>query len=310
MFRKIPPKGCQAFTFMPTSNKAAKGESYTMKKGNRITWVALYMLMWATSNFLPEAFIDPPVFNIAHRGASGHAPEHTLPAYQQAVEMQTDYIEIDLQQTTDGSFVAFHDEELSRTTSGQGKLKDITIDDLKALDAGSWFNQLYPEKFNQDYKDLQVPLLEEIIQCLHPDVSFYIEIKETKEGAMDQLLALLNKYELIESNRVVLQSFDEDVLKKMHELEPAIPLVQLIHQDRLSSIDYQQVYEYAIGAGVAHSLLNQQRVKQIRQAGLLVYAYTVNKEEDMKRLMEWGVKGLFTDYPDRLEHVKKSLDKP
>ncbi len=104
------------------------------------------------------------ILNIAHRGASGHAPEHTLSAYELGQRMKGDYIEIDLQMTKDGRLIAMHDETLDRTTNGTGPVKDHTLKEIKKLDAGSWFNKKYPESAKDEYAGLKVPTLEEVIQ--------------------------------------------------------------------------------------------------------------------------------------------------
>jgi len=90
------------------------------------------------------ALTDNKTLNVAHRGASGYAPEHTLLSYELGESMKGDYIEIDLQMTKDGELIAMHDETLDRTTNGTGLVKDYTLEEIKQLDAGSWFNEKYP----------------------------------------------------------------------------------------------------------------------------------------------------------------------
>ncbi len=97
------------------------------------------------------------ILNVAHRGASGNAPEHTLLAYKLGQQMKGDYIEIDLQMTKDGELIAMHDETLERTTNGTGHVKDFTLAEIKQLDAGSWFNEKYPEYAKPEYFGLKVP---------------------------------------------------------------------------------------------------------------------------------------------------------
>src|SRR5690625_6303166 len=102
------------------------------------------------------------ILNVAHRGASGHAPEHTLPAYQLGEQMHADYIEIDLQMTKDGVLIAMHDETVDRTTNGTGAVKDFTLAEIKQLDAGSWFNTMYPDQAEQANVEIEVPYLVEV----------------------------------------------------------------------------------------------------------------------------------------------------
>lgn len=105
------------------------------------------MLPQASAAINQEDLPSPPskILNISHRGASGHAPEHTISAYQLGEEMKGDYIEIDLQMTRDGTLIALHDTTVNRTTNGEGAVRDLTIEQIKELDAGSWFNERYPD---------------------------------------------------------------------------------------------------------------------------------------------------------------------
>ena len=115
--------------------------------------------------------------NVSHRGASGYAPEHTITSYQMGEKMHGDYIEIDLQMTKDGQLIAMHDEKVDRTTDGTGSVKEYTLNEIKELDAGSWFNEKYPESAKGEYVGLQVPTLEEIFQKFGKNASYYIETK-------------------------------------------------------------------------------------------------------------------------------------
>ena len=101
---------------------------------------------------------------IAHRGASGYAPEHTFNAYDKSHnELGASYIEIDLQRTKDGHLVAMHDETVNRTTNGHGRVEDYTLAELKKLDAGSWFNKQHPDLAQSEYNTAKVPTVDEIL---------------------------------------------------------------------------------------------------------------------------------------------------
>jgi glycerophosphoryl diester phosphodiesterase len=260
------------------------------------------------------------ILNIAHRGASGHAPEHTLAAYELARKMEADYIEIDLQMTKDGVLVALHDETLDRTTNGTGLVKDHTLQEIKQLDAGTWFNEKYPEKANPSYSGLAVPTLEEVVQKFGTSVNYYIETKEPSfyPGMEEELLRILDKYNLSEKNgrlpRVVIQSFSPDSLKKIHALDPNIPLVQLLWYEpgipgaaRITGDQLTEIKKYAIGIGVNYQKIDPAYVKKVREHGLLIHPYTVNNPVDMRMLLDWGVTGLFTDYPNVFREVLKEL---
>ncbi len=102
--------------------------------------------------------------NIAHRGASAYAPEHTIAAYKLGQQLRGDYIEIDLQMTKDGHLVAMHDETVNRTTNGTGLVKEHTLEEIKQLNAGSFFNEKHPSLAKKEFEDAKVPTLEEIIE--------------------------------------------------------------------------------------------------------------------------------------------------
>ncbi|MFC4768129.1 glycerophosphodiester phosphodiesterase [Effusibacillus consociatus] len=266
----------------------------------------------------------PPekILNIGHRGASGHAPEHTLVSYEMAQKMKADYIEIDLQMTKDGILVALHDETLDRTTNGTGLVKDHTLAEIKKLDAGSWFNEKYPEKANPSYVGLTVPTLEEVLQKFGTDTNYYIETKEPSiyPGMEEELLLVLDKYNLFgqngRSSKVIIQSFSPESLKKTHALNPNIPLVQLLWYDpntpghgEITDAELNDMKQYAIAVGPNYKKIDQAYVQKVRESGLLIHPYTVNKPEDMKMLLDWGVTGLFTDYPDVFREVLKNYKK-
>jgi glycerophosphoryl diester phosphodiesterase len=163
---------------------------------------------------------------IAHRGASAYAPEHTIPAYDLAVKSGADYIEIDLQMTKDGELIALHDSEVDRTTNGSGIAVTQTLDEIKALEAGSWFNEQFPLLADPSYEKVEIPTLEEIFQRYGRSANYYIETKSP--GMEEKLINLLRKHSLVHSeSKIIIQSFHRKSRRKIHELEPGIPLIQL-----------------------------------------------------------------------------------
>ncbi len=295
-----------------------------MKMKRRIKLAVLSMSIFLFASMLPTGTASAvekdkspgmnsdKLLNVAHRGASGHAPEHTLASYKLGDEMKGDYIEIDLQMTKDGKLIAMHDESVDRTTNGTGLVKDYTLEQLKDLDAGSWFNEKYPEKANPAYEGLQVPTLEQVLQTFGKDARYYIETKspEVYPGMEEELLRILNKYNLTgvneRSSKVLIQSFSQESLLKMHNLDPNLPLIQLISYKEPATIsegELQELTEYAVGVGMSASKIDETYVQKVRSAGLLIHPYTVNEKEQMTRLLDWGVTGMFTNYPDRLNDV-------
>ncbi|OCA88325.1 glycerophosphodiester phosphodiesterase [Bacillus sp. FJAT-27225] len=254
------------------------------------------------------------ILNVAHRGASGHAPEHTIPAYKLGQQMKGDYIEIDLQMTKDGELIAMHDETLDRTTNGTGLVKDFTLAEIKQLDAGSWFNEKYPQYAKPEYVGLKVPTLQEVIETFGTGARYYIETKspEVYPGMEEKLVEILNEYKLtgknVPSSKVIVQSFSADSLKITHEMDPTIPLVQLLWYDQPATLTDEELEEYksySIGLGMNHDTIDEAYVQKVRESGLLIHPYTVNETADMEKLLDWGVTGMFTNFPDRLQEVMK-----
>ncbi|WP_245208035.1 glycerophosphodiester phosphodiesterase [Sediminibacillus dalangtanensis] len=262
-------------------------------------------------------FPEERMLNISHRGASGYAPEHTIAAYELGVEMKGDYIEVDLQMTKDGELIAMHDETVDRTTDGTGRVGEMTLEEIKQLDAGTWFNEQYPELAKPEYAGLEVPTLREIFDHFGKSKHYYIETKspDVYPGMEEKLVDLLEDYKLTgvngRSSNVIIQSFSQESLLKMDEINPDIPLVQLISRpDQEGTSGLDEIAEYAIGVGPSFNRIKQMEnganyIRQVREKGLLIHPYTINTEEDMRLALEWGVTGVFTNYPDRFRQVLK-----
>ncbi|MDF9581753.1 glycerophosphodiester phosphodiesterase [Bacillus paranthracis] len=247
--------------------------------------------------------------NIAHRGASAYAPEHTIAAYKLGQQLKGDYIEIDLQMTKDGYLVAMHDETLNRTTNGTGLVKEHTLEELKQLKADSSFNEKHPNLAKKEYENAKVPTLEEVIEVFGHDANYYIETKSPDEypGMEEKLLEIINHYEI--QDKVIIQSFSEESLQKIHNLNINIPLVQLLSYKKavqLTELEIKKYKTYCIGLGMNYKYIDSAYVKKIKKHGLEVHPFTVDNEQDMKRLLLWGVDGIFTNYPDRLHSLLKS----
>ena len=249
------------------------------------------------------------ILNVSHRGASGYAPEHTLVSYDMGEKMHGDYIEIDLQMTKDGQLIAMHDEKLDRTTDGTGNVKGYTLEQIKQLDAGSWFNERYPQYAKPEYEGLKVPTLEEVFQKFGKNANYYIETKSPNiyPGMETELLRLVNEYK-INKKTLLVQSFSQESLKIMHDLDSSVKLVQLLSYKSNATVTDAQIAEvkkYAMGVGPNHTYLNEEYIQKIVGSGLEIHPYTVNDKERMKQLIDWGVTGMFTNFPDLLHEVKK-----
>jgi glycerophosphoryl diester phosphodiesterase len=253
---------------------------------------------------------------IAHRGASAYAPEHTIAAYDLAKAMGADYIELDTVMTKDGELVAMHDLTVNRTTNGTGPVNSYTVKQLKRLDAGSWFNKQYPQFARRSYVGLRVPTLDEVINHFGTSVNYYIELKAPSQfpGMEQKLIQILKSHHLTgpgsTPGKVVVECFDGSSLMKIHQIDPNIPLIQLLWFDSPARITGSQIArwkKYAVGLGINIGGLNQTNVQTIRKAGLVIHAWTIDDKAEMEKLIRWGVNGIFTDKPDVLRSVVKKL---
>jgi glycerophosphoryl diester phosphodiesterase len=256
------------------------------------------------------------VLNVAHRGASGRAPEHTFAAYDLALALGADYIEQDLQLTSDGVLVALHDPTLDRTARGSaancsGPVIEKSLAQIKTCDVGRWFNERFPEYARAEYEGLTIPTLEEVFQRYGHRARYYIETKNPDQapGMEEALLRLMTRYDLrgaaVEPPRVLVQSFSAASLRKIYTLDAALPLIQLFPNADSAAIHgaLDEVRNYAVGIGPAKASVDRALVEAAHARCLAVHPYTVNDLAEMRALVALGVDGMFTNFPDRLEIV-------
>jgi glycerophosphoryl diester phosphodiesterase len=267
----------------------------------------------AISTALPER--SKPLV-IAHRGASGHAPEHTFAAYDRALAMGADYIEQDLQFTADSTLVVMHDESLRRTARGPaahcaGLVRDHTLRQLRDCEVGSWFNEATPANASPAYVGAQIPTLREVLARYGTGTRYYIETKspESAPGMEEALVDELRRAGLLPTDRgdrrVLLQSFSTASLRKLHAMQPALPLIQLLsawpeRTPGLRDSAFAEIATYAIGVGPTRGVVDADFVRGAKRHGLTIHPYTVDDTLEMKRLLDLGADGIFTNYPDRL----------
>ncbi|MFL6554965.1 MAG: glycerophosphodiester phosphodiesterase [Bacillus sp. (in: firmicutes)] len=244
---------------------------------------------------------------IAHRGASGNAPEHTMVAYELARKFGADYIEIDLGMTKDGQLIAIHDETIDRTTNGNGMVSSLTLSQIKKLDTGSWFNKQFPDKKKPEYNSLKIPTLEEIIHHYGETINYYIEIKRplANPSMTEELLKVLSSHRLIGEKsapgKVIIESFDSERLNYIHKKYPSLVLIQLGVD--ANKMNLAEISKYAAGVGPDFSTVKKEFIGNAHNHGLMVHCWTVNNEADMQKMIDWGVDGIFTNFVDIAEKV-------
>jgi glycerophosphoryl diester phosphodiesterase len=241
------------------------------------------------------------VLNIAHRGASGHYPENTLMAFNQAITMGADMVELDVHLTKDGEPVVIHDETLERTTNGKGKVLYHTLQELKKLDAGAWYK---PEFMGEC-----IPTLEEVLESVKGRARINIEIKNGPiyyQGIEEKVLSVLSRHNLLD--QVVISSFDHECLKKIKEMTPNLATGSLIKLGVLyvARLIKPEKIAQSVGANGLHvckSYVTPDLVQRAKEHGLNVIVWTVNELEQMRSFIEMGVDGIVTNFPDKLKEV-------
>lgn len=240
---------------------------------------------------------------IAHRGASHYAPENTIAAFELAHEMGADMIELDVLLSKEGTPVVIHDMDLKMSTNGRGIVQNLTVQELKELDAGSWFSS--------EFKGEKIPLLEDVIAWAKDRISLNIEIKpeiatdKFRGSAEEKVLELIRKYDM--EKYVLISSFDYGTVHHVKSEAPHISAAILFNdkkkEDR-SLVPLLNRY-HADGLNVAYSELNRQWIKESIEHETPLWVYTVNSKYRMRKLIRHGVTGIFSDRPDRLKKVVK-----
>ncbi len=224
---------------------------------------------------------------IAHRGASGHRPENTLSAYELAIEMRADMIEIDLHKTKDGHIVITHDAELP----GLGGIADHTLEELRSLDMG---------------EGEKIPILGEVLDGFASRIPVNLEIKWGAAGDYDRL-----EEQTLEALRVrglgtdiLFSCFRRSVLERLRDQDPKARLALLVSpQSKTYSLASALEHAAALGCEALNphwSQVDEELVERSHGAGLAVNVYTVNETQGMRRMLDLRVDGVFTNFPDRL----------
>ncbi len=240
-----------------------------------------------------QNFPTPIVF--AHRGDFAHAPENTLPSFEQALQKGADGVELDAKLTADGHVVVMHDAAVERTTNGKGRVASLTLAALRQLDAGSWFN----EKFS----GAKIPLLEEVFEIVGKDKLINIELTNystRRDGLTLKVCELIKKHN--NHKQILFSSFFPSNLKIAAQVLPEIPRGLLAMPGILGIWarsfgfmfgDYQALHPHL-------SSVSREQIQRVHRLQRRVHVWTVNTAEEITRLKGWGVDGVFTDDPQTI----------
>ena len=245
-----------------------------------------------------ESLHRPVIF--AHRGASAYAPENTLAAFETAIAQNADGIELDVKLSADGRVVVIHDMTVDRTTGARGRVKDLSLADLRAFDAGSFFS----EKFQSE----KIPTLEEVFEAVGRRTFINVELtnyNSPRDQLVESVCMLVKKFDL--QDHVMFSSFFASNLSKAQGILPEVPRGLLAFDGLLGS--WARSFGFAFGKYRAlHPNLKdttRQQVQRVHRLSRRVHVWTVNAAEDMRRLFNWGVDGIFTDDPQLAFQVRE-----
>ena len=242
---------------------------------------------------------DAPLV-IAHRGASLHAPENTLAAFRLAAELGADAIELDAMLTADGNVVVHHDRTLERTTDGVGRLTDCTLEELRRLDAGSYFND--------EFVGEQIPTLQEVLQLVGERILINIELSNYASplnALPERASKIVREFQL--ESRILFSSFNPIALVRASRLVEEVPLGLLVMPTQPSWLRWLFGWIASHSAYHPHwQIVDQQTVSRHHMAGRRVHVWTVNDPERITSLVNLGVDGVITDALDlALELMKQ-----
>jgi len=239
-----------------------------------------------------QAMYDGQLLVFAHRGAKAYAPMNTLPAFKLAAEQGAHGIELDVQRSKDGHPVIVHDYSVEATSDGTGRATEMSLAELKTLDAGRWFDVAFT--------GTRIATLDEVFEAVGQKLYINVEIKSqlAETDGVEQVVAdCIVRHQM--HGRVILSSFNPLTLKRFRAILPDIPLGYLffaeeqLQQQRnlITATDYEARHPF-------YEIISEGEIKQAETNGHFVNAWTVNDAEQAQRLQVMGVHGIITDYPD------------
>ena len=229
----------------------------------------------------------------AHRGASGYAPENTIPAFKLAVEQKADGVELDVHLSSDGKLMVIHDETVDRTSNGTGRVVDMTCQELKKLD----FSNGMP-----GYKDVRIPTLKEVYGLLkNTNLTINVEIKcdvVIYYGIWHKVIEL--EREMGMQGRIIYSSFNHYVLMKLREVDPKAKIGLLYSEAMVDPWVYANyLHADAIHPHYLAALGCPGLIEGCKKAGVEIHPWTCNDEQVVCDLASAGIEAVITNYPDK-----------
>ncbi|WP_161879502.1 glycerophosphodiester phosphodiesterase [Alkalibacterium sp. MB6] len=278
-------------------------------------WLVLFLFPLSSGE--PVSFLegDEGTMAIAHRGGSTLAPEGTLEAFRASDRLGVDMLEYDVHITADGELVVIHDETVDRTTDGTGRVNDMTLTDLQALDAGYHFEDKEGETPYRN-QGVYIPSVDEVFEEFS-HTRHLIELKDTNddelyEDLMHEMYALIEKHQLHES--VLIASFDHDMNLRFNEIAGGSVAIGAGEQEARQFVTYHKAFANLLYTPKADAfqlptyqegfnLADRKLLRGAKNRGQAVYYWTINDEETMRELIDLGAHGIMTDNPELLMSV-------
>lgn len=233
------------------------------------------------------------VLNIAHRGASGHAPENTLASFCKAIEIGADMIEFDVHRSVDGHLIVVHDRRLTRVGEKRWAVDMMTLEELKTIDVGSWFGKGYAGE--------RIPTLRDILKLTRGKIELNLEIKSggsSYDLIEKPIIGLLREYGMLD--KTLVSSFDYTYLENIRKAEKSARIGLLVDKGGFKAGLNKALSLYGEAINITDKILSKKVIEMAKAEGLKLYVYTVDDVADMERYIKMGVDGIFTNYPDRL----------
>lgn len=222
---------------------------------------------------------------IGHRGARGHVAENTLPSIEKALNLEVDGVEIDVFRCASGELVVFHDKTLEKLTNATGYIEQLDLDSIRNIEVLNGFT---------------IPTLEEVLNLVDGKVILNIELKGTRTALLtDSLIRTYLEQEAWSKDKLLISSFNWEELKLFYSVNKQVPIAVLTEDDPLDAIPIAQSLK-ATTINPNFRSLTKENMEKIKKAGLQVLPWTVNQPEDIALMMDLGVDGIITDFPERV----------
>jgi glycerophosphoryl diester phosphodiesterase len=282
-------------------------------------YLALFLLVVPERPSKPF-FNGDSTFVIAHRGGAELAPENTLVAFEKAQSLGVDVIEFDVRMTKDGHLVVIHDETVNRTTNGEGVVDEITLTELKQLDAAHTFQDIRGRYIYRG-QGVEMPTVEEVFSQFG-DMRFNIEIKEAPQNKTYpdielKLWELIQKFNM--EDNVLISSFSDATIRKFNEHAHGSVAISASKQEAQRFVFYHKLFLNRLYRPSADALQlpnelgivglsNDRLIKGAKKLNMHIQYWTINKEQEMRKLIDKGVGGIITDRPDLLIRVIHEME--